>query len=268
MSLYLVAALLLSLSASLSSTPSTWVKTDLDIKIPLELRVVNEGLAHDDEDHWFFSQQHFLVKTTGPSDIKAIATNFDATPKELKAQGYAHIGDIDIAEGVIYGGIEVKGGSHPGVLAKWRTSDLGLISYTLTSQDGMPWVAVNPKTRRLYSAVWNDRTNLTVYDMDSFEPLGVVSVPDPGLPGEIQGGAFWQDDLYLAVNGNCSVYRLNLDTLDIERVLSDVDGKPWVYEMEGLDFWDLSQLGLGFMHLYGNFMGKEKTLHNFMPPAL
>lgn len=36
------------------------------------------------------------------------------------------------------------------------------------------------------------------------------------------------------------------------------------YEMEGLDFWDLTDRGLGVMHMYGNFMQvKEKAIHHY-----
>lgn len=261
----IAALLLVVLSMVASLEAPQWIKTERDIKIPLALRVVNEGLANDGVN-WYFSQQHFLVKTTF-DPITTVMSNIKAIPPELRDLGYAHIGDIDSSGSVIYGGIEVKGGSHPGVLAKWRTSDLSLIGYNFTTMDGMPWVAVDAKTRRLYSAVWNDRANLSVFDLDTFAPIGVVTVP-AGLPGEIQGGAFWKDELYLSTNGNCSVYRLNLETLDISRVLSDVDDKPWVYEMEGIDFWDKSASGLGIMHIYGNFMGAEKTVHNFNPPAV
>lgn len=243
-----------------------WTKVDKDLKFPFALRVLNEGIANDGKN-WFFSQQHFLVSTT--VDMKELQINYEAIPKELRDLEYAHIGDIDIAEGVIYGGLEIKGGGyHPGVLAKWRTSDLSLINYSMTTMDGCPWVAINPKTRLLYSAVWNNMTNLTVFNMDTLEPVGVVTVPT-GLPGEIQGGAFWNDELYLSVNANCSVWKLNLQSLDISRVLSAYNGeKKWMWEMEGIDFWDLSDRGLGVMHMYGNYMGAFKSVYNYNPPVM
>lgn len=242
-----------------------WKKVDKEIKMPLPLlRTLNEGIANDGKN-WFFSQQHFLVSTSeDPLEI-VLGPNYDATPKELKDKGYNHIGDIDITGEVIYGGIEPKDKKNPGVLAKWSTKDLSLISYTVTNQDGMPWVAVNPSTRKLYSAVWNAEKNLTVYDMDTFAFQGYLTV-EAGLPREIQGGAFYQNDLYLSTNGNCSVWRLKIETGELTQVLSDLPYKHHEYEMEGIDFWDLTASELGVMHIYGNFMSEVKMIRSFVPP--
>ena len=53
----------------------------------------------------------------------------------------------------------------------------------------------------------------------------------------------WSNDprgLYLAVNGNCSVYRLDVHSGEVSLVLSDTYAKrPHEYEMEGITFWDL-----------------------------
>eukprot|EP01036_Dinobryon_divergens_P032344 gene32343-41908_t len=36
--------------------------------------------------------------------------------------------------------------------------------------------------------------------------------------------------------------------------------------MEGLDFWDLSHIKMGVMHLFGNFMQiREKAVRNYDP---
>lgn len=166
--------------------------------------------------------------------------------------------------GIIYGGLE-SDKEDQGILAAWNATDLSLIRYTETTQKGMPWVAVDTTTRLLYSAVWNDCCQLQVYNVDTFEHVGTVTAKN-GLPREIQGGAFYQNDLYLAVNGNCSVYQMNLQTGDIQFVLSDMPYENHIYEMEGLTFWDLRKKGLGVMHMYGNFMTvKEKGLRNFTP---
>lgn len=61
------------------------------------------------------------------------------------------------------------------------------------------------------------------------------------------GGAVWSNDprgLYLAVNGNCSVYRLDVRSGEVSLVLSDTYAKrPYEYEMEGITFWDLRKTG-------------------------
>lgn len=166
--------------------------------------------------------------------------------------------------GAIYGGLESSEVSE-GIIAAWNTSDLSLIKYKVTSQHKMPWVAVNPKTRLLYSAVWNDCCNLQVYNVDTFDFVGTLTAVN-GLPAEIQGAAFFEDDLYLAVNGNCSIYKLNMQTNETSFVLSDEPYDHHEMEMEGVTFWDLRSRGLGVMHLYGNFETlREKSIHSFDP---
>lgn len=57
----------------------------------------------------------------------------------------------------------------------------------------------------------------------------------------------WSNDprgLYLAVNGNCSVYRLDVRSGEVALVLSDTYARrPHEYEMEGITFWDLRKTG-------------------------
>ena len=95
--------------------------------------------------------------------------------------GYNHIGDIDIVDGIIYGGLE---GGSTGALAKWRTDDLSMITFTITNMPDMPWVAIEPTTKRLYSAIWNDCCAFQMFDSESFNYLGEYRMPEGvTLPG-------------------------------------------------------------------------------------
>jgi hypothetical protein len=87
---------LLVLLAVVAHSTSAW-KEAKEIRLPLELRIVNEGLAHDDE-HWFLSNQHFLFKTT-VSPMEIVTANYHAIPSELGKRRYDHIGDIDVLDG-------------------------------------------------------------------------------------------------------------------------------------------------------------------------
>jgi hypothetical protein len=244
-----------------STIASAWTRTRKDVRLPGELRVVNEGLSHDD-NYWFMSNQHMLYKTEiDPTTI--VVSNHHAIPVELGKQRYNHIGDIDVFEGVIYGGME-SNDVYEGILGAWNATDLSLIRYQVTPQHKMPWVAVDPSTRLIYSAVWNDCCSLQIYNLDTFAFVGDLK-PVNGLPREIQGAAFYEGNLYLSVNGNCSVYQLNMQTNETSFVLSD-EYDHHEMEMEGLTFWDLRSRGLGVMHLYGNFETvREKGIHNFEP---
>jgi hypothetical protein len=88
------------------------------------------------------------------------------------------------------------------------------------------------------------------------------------------GGAFNPLDpgfLYLSVNGNCSVYKVDVHSGDVSFVLSDdYEKRPHEYEMEGITFWDLRdhKPDFGVMHMFGNFMTvKEKGIRSFTPTA-
>ncbi len=113
----------------------------------------------------------------------------------------------------------------------------------------MPWVAVDGQAREIYSAIWGDCCDFQIYDMDTFDFKRTFTVPS-GLPSEIQGGAFFNGDLYISSNVNVSVWKVDISSGDIEFVLSDDYMSSHIYEMEGLDFWDLERVGLGTMHMY------------------
>jgi hypothetical protein len=147
----------------------------------------------------YFSNQHILYKTSA-FPIKVLQENYLAIPQELNKLRYNHIGDIDIADGIIYGGLE-SGADGNGILAAWNTSDLSIIRYAVTDMPGMPWVAIHPETKLIYSAIWNDCCQLQIYDSVTFKFVGTVTVPDGmKLPGEIQGAAFYQGNHVLDVS--------------------------------------------------------------------
>lgn len=188
----------------------------------------------------------------------------DAVTEDLRKQGYNHVGDIDILDGVIYGGIEGDGNA---LMAAWNTSNLAMIKYVESRFGGLPWVAIHPVTKELYSLQWGEAHNLQVFDGVTFEHLRDVYIGNEtvSLPGEIQGGAFYEGELYMCSNAQDGVWKVNLSTLELQWVLDD-KYRNHEYEMEGLDFWDLRDRGLGVMHMYGNFMQlKEKAIHNYEP---
>lgn len=245
-----------------------WSKTKKDIRMPLELRVVNEGLAHHDNG-WILSNQHFLYKTT-TDPMEILLANHDAVTEELRSLSYDHIGDIDVVDGIIYGGLEARENTNNAVLATWNVTDLQMIRYKITTETyHMPWVAVDPSSKLIYSAIWNDCCELKIYNADTFEFVDNLTVNN--LPGEIQGGAFYEGSLYICSNSGDDIWRINVQSGEVEFILSDLYNRSVYpeYEMEGLDFWDLSNRGLGVMHMFGNFMeGREKAVHNYDPPSL
>ena len=252
----------------------SWTRTN-DLRIPGELRVANEGLSHDDT-YWYMTNQHFIYQVN-QNPMTIAMSNHHAISDELIDLGYHHIGDIEVMDGVLYGGIE---GGEKGVLAKWNTSTLDIISYKfIDEQSDVPWVTVNPNTGLLYSATWSNVDSVHVYDTKTFEHVDIITIQNNDVyPKEIQGASFYEDYLYVATNINDGIFKLNITTGLAEFVLND-DGNylpdNYYYEMEGLTFWDLrsttttgvnNNKGYGVMHMYGNFMNaRKKSIHSFDP---
>ena len=111
-----------------ASSSAEWVQTDRDSRLPVELRLANEGLAHSG-DKWYISNAHALYETN--VDFVSITNkNYNAIPQELTDLSYNHIGDIDALNGVLYGGLEDRNDGM-GILASWNTSTLELIKYVV-----------------------------------------------------------------------------------------------------------------------------------------
>lgn len=79
--------------------------------------------------------------------------NHHAIPPELQELSYNHIGDIDVMDGLIYGGLEDRNDGN-GVLAAWDVENLTIVRYRITEQRDFPWVAVEPETKNLWSSSW------------------------------------------------------------------------------------------------------------------
>jgi hypothetical protein len=257
----------------LSSLTHAWEEVN-ELRMFGELRVANEGLSNDGV-YWYISNAHALFKTE-KQPLKIIS-QARGIPDELHNMGFDHIGDIDveISTGLLYGGIE--GGNNENgknaYLATYNTTDLSIVSYKEISQDGAPWVCIDPAQRNVFSSPWNEKRQINVYDMDTLEAKGVYTTPEGlELPGEIQGAAMYENELYLAVNGDCAVYKYNIygtDDASMTLTLQFSGCTNKVFEMEGLSFWDLRQEkphSMGLMHLYGNFDSfKEKGIHSYEP---
>jgi len=105
-------------------TSAEWVRSSRDSRLPVELRLANEGLAHSG-DKWYISNAHALYEAN-VDFVTITKKNYHAIPSELTDLSYNHIGDIDVLEGVIYGGLEDRNDGM-GIMACWNTSTLEMI---------------------------------------------------------------------------------------------------------------------------------------------
>lgn len=70
-----------------------------DERMPGELRFANEGLSHDD-NYWYLTNKHFIYQVN-QTPMTMVKSNHKAIPDELTKQGYDHIGDIEVMDGII-----------------------------------------------------------------------------------------------------------------------------------------------------------------------
>jgi hypothetical protein len=58
------------------------------------------------------------------------------------ATAVRHHAISNITVGLIYGGMETSGDNN-GVIGVWNATDLTLVKYVFTTQNGFPWLACN-----------------------------------------------------------------------------------------------------------------------------
>jgi len=211
----------------------------------------SQGVAHDSE-HWYFSGAKYLGKTNRAFQVTL--ENKDPIPKEMVREGYNHIGDIDVFEGMVYAPVENVYYANAAFMLYYAEN----LTYTgicvKTEQSHMPWCAINPATGCLYSSEFSNVNRLYVYDVEAgFKRLEDIAL-DKTLQ-RVQGGAFYHGYLFLSCDDNGHGLRVG----DHVYVVDVNDGKV-VYsisvnidrEMEGITLHDLSELGLGILHFIDN----------------
>lgn len=124
--------------------------------------------------------------------------------QSVGALGYNHIGDIDIFESVVYAPVEEDSYTRPAIVLYNETDvNMGYLKYFATKQMHMPWVAVDSRTRYLFSSEFDNVTSLYVYQVDNlqsgFTTVNLTldaSISPQGLMA-VQGGTISNGYLYL-----------------------------------------------------------------------
>lgn len=173
-------------------------------------------------DEWIFSWQYGLERTD--LAFNTLQRNSSLTrpfelgiPKELRRQGLNHIGDIDVANGVIYASLDSTDGYTNGHVALYSAADLHYLGTALPlvgapdnpHHDVASWVAVNGAAGLGYGKEWQDGSTVNLYHLDDWSFAGTLQM-DRTL-GRIQGGKVFGNALYLSSdNDTHSVYRVDL----------------------------------------------------------
>jgi len=212
--------------------------------------MVAEGLSNDGERFVINSKDQIFLTTI---DFDVLISNTNAIPVELRKNfGYNHLGDCQYADGMIYFPVEEPSYSHPAIFVySINKKSIDFKSYKMQPiQKHMPWIAMDPVNRILYTSEYYNASQLFAYNATTLEYLSTVEI-NIALD-EVQGGAFHDGLLYLGVNAHDTVYAIDLTTGEVNPAISqEKDGEIEEYEYEGLTFLDLSDSGRGVMHNTG-----------------
>lgn len=208
-----------------------------------------QGVAFNGNE-WLFSWQFGLERTdldfnslqrTGSVDISTLTIN-TGIPQVLAAQGFDHVGDIDVHNGILYASLDSEAGDYQnGHVALFNASDL---SYTgqLFPLYGAPsnprddvasWVAVDGAKGLGYGKEWKNGNTINVYNLTDWSFSHTITM-DQSIRN-IQGAKVFDGGLYMSShNGEKSVYRLDLASGHVEELFQLAREPNAFNETEGI----------------------------------
>jgi hypothetical protein len=125
--------------------------------------VYREGLARLGGG-WIFSGTNGLWRTDG--DLHIEATNPSPIPADLRARGYNHIGDVDVAGAYLYAPLEQPDyGRNEQVTARFDAKTLDFIDAVTLTQHENSFVAVDARSGTAYSMDRFSGDELLRYDL-------------------------------------------------------------------------------------------------------
>jgi hypothetical protein len=188
-----------------------------------------QGLARLDEG-WVFSTNDALYRTDDA--FIEVGGAEGVIPDELAARGYDHVGDVDVADGVLWAPIEQPSREDGQVIARYDADTFAYVGSEEVDQHHAAFVAVDGDV--VYSIDEFDgddeirRYRWTGEALDELDPLPMDRTLTRTQGGDVADGALWisTDD---ERNG---VYRVDLATGAVSDLGSagDVAG-----EGEGID---------------------------------
>ena len=207
----------------------------------------SQGIARV-PDGWIFSASGGLWRT----DDKFVQTveNMVPLPDAVTALGYNHIGDIDVAQGVLYASVEqddFNKGEQAVVLFDPQT--LQYKSHVILKQHEASFIAVDETTMTAYLTDHYSDDKILSYDVkDGWKPLPVLQMSQQAV--HIQGADVADGALWLSCDDDGqSIYRVDLKTGAVVQV-GTVNRQEKVGnfrpEVEGID---ATPLPSGLLHV-------------------
>jgi hypothetical protein len=192
-----------------------------------------QGVAFNG-DGWIFSWQYGLeradlalnsLQRTGGLNLETLSID-SGIPAELAAQGFDHIGDIDVHDGIVYASLDSAAGDYQnGHVALFNAADLSYTgrAYALSGAPDNPhddvasWVAVDGAAGLGYGKEWQDGDTINVYDLSDWSFSHTLTM-DRSLRN-IQGAKVFDGALYMSAHDSTkSVYRMDLASGHVEEL--------------------------------------------------
>lgn len=204
---------------------------------------------------WIFSDKDGLYRTDDRFQQTGKAE--PAIPANLAAQGYFHIGDIDVdaEQHYLWAPIERQDKTHAQqIIARYDATTLKFVDSFTVPQHHSSFVTLDT-AGVLYSADWFDDDTIVRYKLVSgkLSPLEPLKMSHKIV--HIQGGDIADGALWLSTDDkNKGLYRVDLKSGDVQDLgsMGYLDG-----EGEGID---ATPSGSGLLHVL-NVEASHKTVH-------
>ncbi|HWJ98866.1 MAG TPA: hypothetical protein VNQ33_11955 [Acidimicrobiales bacterium] len=193
-----------------------------------------QGIARSG-DGWLFTTNNAIYRTDAA--FNQTDQLLDAIPADLAVQGYDHLGDPDVAEGLIWVPVE-RDDKDAGqqVTARYDEETLEFVDAVTVEQHHNAFIGVDDDGTAYSADEFSDdaivRYRIVDGKVEAMDPLPLSQTVERIQGGDISGGALWlsTDDDH---NG---VYRVDLETGEVHDLGSTghVDG-----EGEGIDATDV-----------------------------
>ena len=186
--------------------------------------MMGQGITTDGEYYYTSGaitalKLNVLAKLT-VSDMELVCANVNPLPDICTDRGNDHIGGISWYNGKIYASVEGPDEGFPCIVvfdcetleATGEVYDLPVEIY----DDGVPWCAVDTVTGLLYASKWSNADTVYVYDVNnSMALVKELKLSGLGVIDRIQGGEFYNGELYLSYDIHDGGYRVPVPCISV-----------------------------------------------------
>lgn len=203
-----------------------------------------QGVAHLDDGGWIFSGTTVLARVD--ADLTQVIADTTAVPDEFSTDGYEHIGDVDVQDGVLYVPLEQPDYQRDEqIMACYDPETLTMQGSQPVAQRHNSFITVDGD--RAYSMKGFSGDQILVYELGegcTFEPLEPIQMSE--RLDKVQGADVAAGALWLATDDpERAMFRVDLATGVVSRIgaMSNVAPEG---EGEGIDALTTDQ---GLLHV-------------------